>query len=563
MKRALDSSFLRLVARELADDWKGLVAVTVFAGASDALLIVVINSSTAEAVDGALSISHLIMFVSMLAIHALTRFSMLIRSGIAMKNIVYRFRTRISERMTQVELVDFERMGKPDLQFVLGRDIGFLSTPSAHFFSVPATFVTTALSLIYLGYLSRETFIIVLLMNIGYGIYFLDNRLRVMETMKETGQVESNLFTKISHLSLGFKELKLHQKRRKSLLNQHLIPISARVREGQHRINTELAINFTSSDVYYYCAVGLTLYILPSMQILVGQAASSAITVMIFLFGNLGEILFAFSILLQYDLAVNRLQALEKSLERPAPDANAVENLKLLAQTGVEEIKLTGCTFSYYDDKQNPTFSVGPMDLTVSRGELIFVVGGNGSGKSTFLRLFCGLYLPVEGTLACNGIAIGPNNVETYRQYFSTVFSDFHLFDQFYGLEEITDEQVRTLQKRFMLEDKTLFKDHHFSTLQLSTGQRKRLALLTAMLEDRPILILDEVSADQDPEFRRFYYEVLLPELKARGKTVLVVSHDDRFFHTADRVLYMDYGNLDLTRDPHPGRRDSAPPTSV
>ena len=144
-------------------------------------------------------------------------------------------------------------------------------------------------------------------------------------------------------------------------------------------------------------------------------------------------------------------------------------------------------------------------------------------------------------------VPIGTSNVDTFRQYFSTIFNDFHLFDQFYGLETVTEDQVRALQRRFMLDEKTLFHDHHFSTLDLSTGQRKRLALLTAMLEDRPILILDEVSADQDPEFRRFYYEELLAELKSQGRTVLVVSHDDRYFHVADRVLYMDYGRLDST----------------
>lgn len=548
MERFWDSAFLKLVAKQLAHDWMGLVLMTLLAGASDTILLIVINASTREAVEGEIVPAHLVMFLSMLVIHGLARYSMLIRSGKAMKNIVYDFRTRISERLSQVSLQDFERLGKPDIQLVLGRDLGLLSTPSAHFFSVPATFITTFLSLLYLCYLSFGTFIMVLLLNIAYSLFFLEYRMKTMETMTSAGKIEGDLFRKISHLSLGFKELKMHRKRRETLIQQHLFPVADEVRATQHRINQHLSINFSAGDVYYYFAIGVTLFALPTMQVLVGQQAASAITVMVFLFGNLGEILFAFTILMQYDVAVERLQKLEKSLERPEPNENAMESLRLRHEKTFERLTLEGCVYSYHDAKGKSVFQVGPIDLTLSQGELIFLVGGNGSGKSTLLRMLCGLYLPMKGTLSFNGIPITENNVDLYRQYFSTVFTDFHLFDQLYGLEHVPEERVLELQKRFMLNHKTFYSGQQFTTLDLSTGQRKRIALLTAMLEDRPILILDEVSADQDPEFRRFYYDVLLPELKAMGKTVLVVSHDDRFFYRADRILHMDYGTLDLTR---------------
>ncbi len=547
MTRFMNSSFLRILVSELREDWRGLLAMTLISGASDTLLIVVVNRSSKDAVAGELSIAHLIMFLSMLAIHALTRYRMLVRSGIAMKNIVYGFRTRICERLTRVELEDFEKMGKPDIQLILGRDIGLLSAPSVHFFSIPATIVTTVLSLLYLGFISPLTFLVVISLNVGYGIYFLDNRLRVAETMTSASEAEGRLFSKITQLSLGFKELKMHRERRRALVMRTLFPLSGEVREVQNTINTQLSGIFATSDVFYYLAVGVTLFILPSMQVLLGTAASSTITVMIFLFGNVNEILFAFSILLQYDGAIDRLKALEQKLDCPIPDENSPENIRLKMETSFEVLQLSGCAFSYHDSLGKRVFTVGPIDLTIPRGEVLFIVGGNGSGKSTFLRMLCGLYLPSEGVLSLNGVPIGTSNVDTFRQYFSTIFNDFHLFDQFYGLETVTEDQVRALQRRFMLDEKTLFHDHHFSTLDLSTGQRKRLALLTAMLEDRPILILDEVSADQDPEFRRFYYEELLAELKSQGRTVLVVSHDDRYFHVADRVLYMDYGRLDST----------------
>ena len=88
------------------------------------------------------------------------------------------------------------------------------------------------------------------------------------------------------------------------------------------------------------------------------------------------------------------------------------------------------------------------------------------------------------------------------------------------------------------------YADGRFSTLDLSTGQRKRLAMVAALLDDKPIYIFDEWAADQDPGFRRYFYEGLLGELKARGKTVLAVTHDDRYFGVADRVVKRGEGGV-------------------
>lgn len=547
MLQFLDSPFLRLLSQQMRHNWRELLLLALISGISDVLLIVVINLSTSEAAEGDLNVAHLLMFVSMLAIHALTQYRMLRLAGAAMKDIVYGFRTRICDLLTRVELAEYEKLGKAEVQLSLGRDIANLSAPSTPFFSVLGTLVTTIASLLYLGYLSPATFIIVTGLNIGYGIYFLDNRLKVVEALREGSAVEGSLFTKVTNLFQGFKELKMNQPRRKSLVEGQIFPLSGEVRTVQERVSSQIAENFASSNVFYYIAVGVTLFILPTTQTLLGTALSSTITVMVFLFGNVNEILFTFSSLLQYDVSVRNLQRLERLLDRPLPDPNAAEYLRLRQEKVFEELRLSGASYSYLDSQGRSVFTVGPIELTIRKGELLFLVGGNGSGKSTLLRMLSGLYLPQEGTLSFNGVLINDINVDAYRQFLSTVFTDFHLFDQFYGLEHVPEEEVRALQKRFMLEEKTWYHNQHFSTLELSTGQRKRLALLTAILEARPILILDEVSADQDPEFRRFYYEELLPELIAQGRTVLVVSHDDRYFKVADRVLHMDYGRIDVS----------------
>lgn len=548
MLRLLDSPFIRLLREQMREDWRLLLGLTLLAGGSDTLLLVLINESTADAMAGELSLPRLVMFMSMLSIHVLTSYQMLRMAGVAMQQLVYGFRTRIFERLMRVELPEYEKLGKAELQLSLGRDIGILSAPSTPVFSVLGTIITTICSFFYLAYLSPLTALVVAAMNVGFGIYFLNSRLRVNGVIQEGSDLEAHLFNKASHLFLGFKELKMHRARRLELLESQLLPLSEQVRERQDLSNRRLAQHFTSSNVFYYVAIGITLFVLPSLRVLVGEAAANTIVVMIFLFGNVNEILFTLSMLLQYDVAVANLERLEATLERPPLDENAPDNRRLQAETQFECLELRAARFSYYDTQGGSVFTVGPIDLEIRRGELLFLVGGNGSGKSTLLRMLTGLYLPERGTLALNGVPISPSNVDTYRQYFSTVFTDFHLFDLFYGLPDVTEAEVQTLLKRFQLDEKTFYDAHRLSTQDLSTGQRKRLALLTALLEKRPILILDEVSADQDPAFRRFYYEEFLPELMAAGRTIVVVSHDDRFFKVADRVIYLDDGRIDPSR---------------
>jgi putative pyoverdin transport system ATP-binding/permease protein len=154
-------------------------------------------------------------------------------------------------------------------------------------------------------------------------------------------------------------------------------------------------------------------------------------------------------------------------------------------------------------------------------------------------------YVPDGGEIRLDGTLINDFNRELYRQLFSTVFADFYLFDRLVGLRLAdVDKQAKMYLEQLQLTHKVVVKDGKLSITDLSQGQRKRLALLTAYLEDRPIYLFDEWAADQDPFFREIFYQQLLPELKQRGKAVLVISHDDRYFHLADRLLKLEYGQI-------------------
>jgi putative pyoverdin transport system ATP-binding/permease protein len=210
-----------------------------------------------------------------------------------------------------------------------------------------------------------------------------------------------------------------------------------------------------------------------------------------------------------------------------------------------QRLDFDGVTFTYSVDGDGQAFTLGPLDVTLRRGELVFLVSGNGSGKSTFVKVLSGLYCPQVGTIRLDGLPITDKNRQWYCHHFSVVFSDSYLFDSLLGLCS-TDLDARAHQYLVELElDATVqIRDGVLSTTALSQGQRKRLALLTTFLEDRPIYVFDEWAADQDPHYREIFYKRLLPDLQARGKTILVISHDDRYYHLGGRIVKLEYGQV-------------------
>lgn len=237
-------------------------------------------------------------------------------------------------------------------------------------------------------------------------------------------------------------------------------------------------------------------------------------------------------------VAIERINAINEDL----PPENM---LPAQQAASFDDIALDGVTHRYYRDREDEVFTLGPINLSFMPGELVFLIGGNDSDKTTLAKMLVGLYAPEGGRIILNGKPVNEAERDIYRQHFSVVFSDFYLFEALHGLKlEGLDSRAQGLLKALHLDHKVKIEKGVFSTTELSQGQRKRLALLVTYLEDRPFYVFDEWAADQDPVFKDVFYRQLLPDLKAQGKTVLFISHDDRYFHLADRYVKLDYGQL-------------------
>jgi putative ATP-binding cassette transporter len=299
------------------------------------------------------------------------------------------------------------------------------------------------------------------------------------------------------------------------------------------------------NQLLFLVLIGLILFLLPHMDNVSPKALTGYVIATLYLMGPLAGLLGSLSVFGRADIALHKVEQLGLALSSHSGD-NA-ENSTVPAEE-FQSLELIQVMHHYYNEREDETFILGPINLVFKPGELVFLIGGNGSGKSTLAKVITGLYPPVSGELRLNGNLVSDHNRDDYRQCFSVVFSDYFLFERIMGGQsDAGDVRARKYLERLHLNHKVSIKNGVFSTTQLSQGQRKRLALLCAYLEDRPFYLFDEWASDQDPLFKEVFYTKILPELKSNHKIVLVITHDEKYFHCADRIIKLDYGKITET----------------
>lgn len=537
----------------------GSIAVSVIAGIICGISNVVLLGFFTDALrnTGPANPTAILAFFGICVFLPVTRF---VSENVLMRlsqSFLYSLQVRLSRQILAAPLIHLEELGVPRLLGALTEDIPIISGSVVLLPSVSINVAIIIAGLVYLGWLSSGVLAVMVgLMLVGIILYQIPT-LKGFHYFRLARADSNTMLKHFRDLTAGTKELKLHRHRRHAFLTEVLESTAASLRKRNIMGMTLFSAAGSAGQLMAFLIIGLILFILPRFQEIDARTMTGYTVTILYLMTPLQFIMDTLPRLTRARVALGNIEDMRLTL------VSRSENVAVDAPSDVDgyldRLELIGITHTYTKDGGNETFTLGPIDLVLLPGELVFISGGNGSGKTTLAKLITGLYVPQAGEVRLNGRSITNETRESYRQHFSVVFQDFHLFDGLFGLGGCDlDEQVRKYLATLQLDHKVAIKDGMFSSTALSQGQRRRLALLTAYVEDRPVYVFDEWAADQDPLFKDIFYYKLLPELKAKGKTVLVVSHDDRYYDVADRVIKLDYGKID-----HNGRSKCSAPEAA
>lgn len=524
---------LLLVWRQYRWPFIAVMALSLLSAALGIGLIAFINVRLIDTVD--MSLTVLPEFLGLLVLlMAVTLGSQLALTALG-HHFVYRLRSEFIKRILDTQVERIEKLGSAALLAGLTSDVRNITIAFVRLPELVQGIILTLGSAAYLGWLSGKMILVTALwmaVTIWGGFMLVARVYKHMATLRET---EDKLYNDYQTILEGRKELTLNRERAEYVFSQLYLPDAREYRHHIIRADTFHLSAVNWSNIMMLGAIGLVFWMANSLGWANTSVAATYSLTLLFLRTPLLSAVGALPTLLSAQVAFRKLNRFDLAPYREAfPQARP--------STDWQTLELRDVTFHYQDS----AFSVGPINLTLRRGERVFLIGGNGSGKSTLAMLLTGLYQPVSGQLLLDGKPLEAERPEDYRKLFSAVFTDVWLFDQLLGPEgkAANPERVEQWLAHLQMTQKLKLENGKILDLKLSKGQKKRVALLLAMAEERDIILLDEWAADQDPHFRREFYQVLLPLMQQMGKTIFAISHDDHYFTHADRLLEMRNGKL-------------------
>ena len=537
--------FWSLVLRESSAIRRSVVFAVVFSSLANSALLTIINAAATAPAGSGFHLRLLLLFtVALLLYIQCLRYSTRTMNRL-MSDVVHAMRIRFTAKLARAELPALEAMGKSDILNAVTAEATFLADSGALIANALQAALVVLFAAAYIAYLSWIAFAITLGCMVLSVVTIQSMRKSTSSLNRRARSQEVEFLTRITHLIEGFKETKLHAQRGLELQGDisRSSAESASLRVAAKDLVTDRTILAQSS---WYVAIALVVFLLP--RFLTADSLPAVTTAILFIIGPQTLWINATSHFVRCEDATRVIRRLEAALDQfHVSDRRwslAAATAGIPTPMPMGEIRVEGVQYSYAVQPGDAAFTVGPVSFTMHSGQIVFLVGGNGSGKSSLLKILAGLYPMQTGEITVAGNAVDARSIANYRQLIAPVFADFHLFDRLYGLLDAPRERIESLLEEMQLEKKLRIDGDRFSTLELSTGQRKRLALIVALMDDRPIFLFDELAADQDPEFRAYLYTVLLPRLRAEGRLVIAATHDDRYFHLADLVVHMEYGKV-------------------
>ena len=483
------------------------------------------------------------LFVVALFLFLRTQAYVTITATAEIEGIIHNVRLRLMDQIRRSELIELEKIGRSRIVSAVTGDTAVLTQASNMLAFTMQGAVLILFVSIYVAYLSLTAFILTVVIVSGAATIFHMKNRRLSAQKSESAAWERRLFDRLIDFLDGFKEVRLNAARSSDLFEdaRDVSRVAANIKIRTQAETFKMIVN---SQISMYVLLGAVVFVAPNLSdSLGGSSISKATTALLFVVGACFGLVQSIPVILNANAAADRIDQLERALTAAAFAAPR----EIALPKRFDRIEMHNIVFRYVDRFSEVGFTVGPLDFVLRSGELVFITGGNGSGKSTFLRVLAGLYQPDSGEITLDGARVTQDTRDAYRGLMSAIFFDYHLFQKLYGIPDPDPGEISRLLRLFRLEDKTGVAHGEFRTLELSGGQRRRLALIVSLLEKRPILLLDEWTAEQDPEFRRKFYDELLPDMMRAGATVVVITHDDRYLDELTlpaRRIRMDEGRI-------------------
>ena len=539
ISKIVNSSLVKLIQGEGRTELRRMVFFSGLVGITGTLIIALLNQAASVVAESETPTFEFFAFLICLTFYVYFYRKNNHETVTSTQGMVYRFRLNIIHLVLKSDLRLFDTVSKNEIRTTISRDTQIVSQAVVSLVGVVQSCSILFFSLIYLATLSWIASLLILSFLLISMTAFIAYEKTARDGMIASFVNETATFNYFDQFLSGFQEIKMSSQKANSFINDLIL--SAR-KTRQLREDSQITIGaiFSYIQVSLYFVVGMLIFLVPLVSDGFEDVVAKVATTSLFMLGSFQGIFQSIPMIIQAETSAGQLLNLQEKLQELAPSIK--EEDRPLEQ--VNTLSFDQISYQYPEQDQITRFDLGPITYAFEAGKTYFVRGSNGAGKTTFIRVLLGLYVPTSGTISINGNIVSQPTNGAYRDLFAVVFSDFYLFKKLYGISQSKLIEAKTLVQMFRLEDKVSVLEDEFDTINLSTGQRKRLALMEALLEDKPFVVLDEWAADQDPEFRRYFYQVLIPYIKKLGKTVIAISHDDKYYDCADEVITIDKGKL-------------------
>lgn len=500
----------------------------------------------------ALSWQSFAQFLAMVLLLLLTSFASQYALTCLGHQFVYKLRTQLVKQILDTPVAQVDNLGSARLMASLSTDIQALTTAFVRMPELVQGIILAVAVSLYLGSLSWPLLLIIMLW-IALTIWISTLLVKhVYQNLTHIRDINDALYQDYQSVIEGRKELALNQQRAKQLYTQDLVGHAKAYKKTIIKADTYHLSAVNWSNIMMFAAIGVIFAVASYLGLSLGVATTFALT-LLFMQSPILHAVGAYPTLQTAQVALDKIQSLQLAEYQP-------EFISPTANKAWQTLTLRNIDYQY----SSQDLILKQVNLTLNKGDVVFLIGSNGSGKSTLAKVLTGIFAPTSGEMTLDGRLITEANRAQYRQLFSAIFSDQHIFKQLIGKDgnAVDMDLVQHWQHRLQLQNKVSIDGDKLSTDKLSQGQRKRLAMLTTVAEQKDILLLDEWAADQDPAFRRVFYQHLIPELKALGKTLFIISHDDSYFEHADRLLLMKQGKL-VELDPEQRKQASTDAISM